>query len=193
MSWSERLWQKFKETGWSKVELSRRANVPYNNVTKYLAGKVDQPRGTTLAALAKALDIDLLWLEKGIHAEGKTRLVQLVGYVGAGQHIEAIDTGFEEIEAPAGVHPKTVAAIVSGNSMLPVFQEGWVIYWSRILPPSEMLNQICVVQLAVGKIMIKTIRNGSRPGLFTLTSLNDSDIVDVLLDWAAPIDWIKPR
>lgn len=173
--------------------MARRSGVPYDNVNKYLAGKVDKPRGDTLTALAKALGVEPLWLEKGISPDSPTRMVPLKGYIGAGHFVEAIDHGPEEIDAPADSHPETVAAKIRGDSQLPVLQDGWVIYWSSQKPASSMINQLAVVQLADGRIMVKTLRNGSVPGLFTLTSFNAADIVDVPVDWAAKIDWIKPR
>ncbi len=193
MTWAARLLEKFEETGWSKAELSRRSDVSYDNVNKYLAGKVEKPRGQTLTALARALGVDELWLEKGIDHESPTRLVPLKGYIGAGGHVEALETGPDEIEAPADSHPDTVAAQIRGDSQLPVLQDGWVIYWSIAKPALEMINQLSVVQLSDGRIMVKTLRNGSKAGLFTLTSFNAADIVDVPVDWAAKIDWIKPR
>lgn len=194
MDWKQRLQDTFAATGWTKAELARRADVSYDNVNKYLAGKVDQPRGKTLPALARALDVDPLWLEKGIDADAPTRVVPLKGYIGAGQSVEAVDgSSSEEVEAPADSHPDTVAAKVLGDSMLPSFQEGWTIYWSVQKPASEMINQLCVVQLSDGRIMVKTLRLGSVPGLWTLTSYNAKDIIDVPVDWAAAIDWIRPR
>lgn len=193
MTWAARLQATFNKKGWTKAELARRANVSYDNVNKYLAGKVDKPRGQTLSALAHALGVDELWLEKGIDQDNPIRMVHLKGYIGAGGHIEALETGPEEIEAPADSHPDTVAAQIRGDSQLPVLQDGWIIYWSVAKPALEMLNQLAVVQLSDGRIMVKTLRNGSRAGLFTLTSFNAADIVDVPVDWAAKIDWIKPR
>lgn len=193
MTWAARLQDKFKETGWSKAELSRRSDVDYDNVTKYLAGKVKQPRGDVLAQLARALDVDPLWLEKGIDPDAPSRSVPLKGFIGAGQYVEALEHGPDEIDAPADSHPDTVAAQIKGDSQLPMLHDGWVIYWSILNPPALMVNKMAVVQLSDGRIMVKTLRNGSQPGLWTLTSFNAADIVDVPVDWAAKIDWIKPR
>lgn len=125
---------------------------------------------------------------------GKSATVPLVGYVGAGQYVEAINNGgIDEVDAPADANPDTVAAIVRGESMLPLFYDGWVLYWSKHLPPKEMINKLCVVQLANGQILVKYLRPGSQAGLYTLTSTNANDMTDQLVDWAAPIDWIKPR
>lgn len=122
-----------------------------------------------------------------------TAKVRLVGYVGAGQTVEAIEHDFEEVDAPADARPETVAARIRGDSMLPLFHDGWLIYWSTLKPPSTMINKFGVFQLADGRIMVKTLRPGSQPGLWTLASLNAADLVDVILEWGAEIDWIKPR
>jgi transcriptional regulator with XRE-family HTH domain len=193
MTWVERLQEKFDETGWTKAELSRRSAVEYDNVTKYIAGKVAQPRGDVLAKLAKALGIDPLWLEKGIDKDSPSRMVPLKGFIGAGHHVEALEYGPDEIDAPADSHPDTVAAEIRGDSQMPVLQDGWIIYWSLQQPAMAMINKLAVVQLADGRIMVKTLRNGSQPGFWTLTSPNAADIIDVPVDWAAKIDWIKPR
>lgn len=194
MDWKRRLKEAFEATGWSKAELSRRSGVSYDNVTKYLAGLVHQPRGDTLHRLANALGKDPLWLEKGLDLGAPTREVRLMGYIGAGQTVESEPFDQDEtVEAPADAHPNTVAAKVRGDSMLPVFRENWIIYWSRHLPPSEMVNQLAVVQLADGRIMVKTLRHGTQPGYWTLSSANARDLVDEIVDWAAPIDWIRPR
>jgi transcriptional regulator with XRE-family HTH domain len=193
-TWHERLKEAWEETGWSKAEFARRADVSYDNVVKYLAGRVDKPRGDILVRLSDALGKDDLWLEKGIDIEAPTRKVRLAGYIGAGQAVYPVDDGADdEVDAPADSPASTVAAQIRGDSMLPTFHEGWLIYWSRHKPPMEMVNQLAVVQLSDGRIMVKTIRLGSQPGLFRLTSFNAADIADVPLDWAAPIDWVKPR
>ncbi|PHP66529.1 hypothetical protein CSC94_12615 [Zhengella mangrovi] len=79
--------------------------------------------------------------------------------------------------------------------MFPAIEDGSLIYYSRHLPPDVMVNQRAVVQLADGRVFVKIIRPGSRPGFWTLQSVNAqyADILDVVVEWAAPIDWIKPR
>lgn len=194
MTWHDRLNEAWSAKGWSKAELARQSGVSYDNIIKYLAGMVEKPRGDILSKLSSALGKDELWLERGIDIEAPTRRVRLVGYIGAGQAVYPIDDGADdEVDAPADSPASTVAAQIRGDSMLPTFHEGWIIYWSRHKPPMEMVNQLAVVQLSDGRIMVKTIRLGSQPGLFRLTSFNAADIADVPLDWAAPIDWVKPR
>lgn len=166
----------------------------------YVRDMLERNKAPTLdhfIALAQALGVSTAYLIG--ETEGQplpTRMVPLKGYLGAGGEVYAIDTGDDEvIEAPAMTAPNTVAAEVRGRSMMPAYEDGTVIYWSKLLPPEEMINRRCVVQLADGRIMVKTLRRGSAPHLWTLSSINPTypDIEDVAVDWAAKIDWTRPR
>lgn len=122
-------------------------------------------------------------------------LVPLKGRVGAGQAIEPLDSNDAgEVEAPPHVSPDTVAVEVSGDSMLPVYEEGNILYYSKNLPPAEMINKRCVVKLASGEMLVKVLRRGSADGLWNLQSLNPAtkEMTDQVVEWAAPIDWIRP-
>jgi len=172
-------------TGWSQVKLGEHFRTSQSTVNRWLNGA--EPEGH------RRDQINDLYESVFGSAGEKGRLVPLKGYIGAGGHVEALEHGPEEVEAPADAPPDTVAAKVKGDSQLPMLSDGWIIYWSKALPVADMINRLAVVQLSDGRIMVKTIRLGSQPGLWTLTSFNAADIVDVPADWAAPIDWIKPR
>ena len=169
---------------WNQSRLARELGTSQSTVNRWLKGA--EPEGH------RRDQINELHYQEFGH-DGDIDTVPLLGYIGAGGLVEAIDHGPESVEAPADAHPSTVAATVRGDSQLPMLADGWIIYWSKTMPVAEMLNRIAVVQLTDGRIMVKTIRHGSMPGLWTLSSLNAADIVDVAADWAAPIDWIKPR
>ena len=191
--WADRLRAGFERSGWSKMELHRRSGVSYDNIAKYLDGKVEKPRGDQIEQLARALDLDPIWVETGIKPAGE---VELKGYVGAGQAVFPIDdNGDDTVEAPAGVTDNTVAVRVQGDSMYPAYEDGSLLYYSRQLPPSEMVNRRCVVKLADGRLFVKVLRLGSQRNLWTLQSINVStpDMIDQIVEWAAPIDWTKPR
>lgn len=179
-----------KETGWTQTDLATRLETTQATVSRWLKGS--EPEGHRRDAIVE-LYRSVATPEDGNFSEGENT-VRLIGYIGAGQAIYPLDDGADEkVEAPKDAKPSTVAAKIRGDSMLPVFHENWLIYWSRHLPPEEMQNQLCVVQLADGRLLVKTLRRGSDDGLWTLTSFNASDIIDVPVEWAAPIDWIKPR
>ena len=155
-------------------------------------------RGLARAAkqYAKAFKVSEGWLLTG---EGKgpddITHVPLKGRVGAGAEIYAYDNGdIDEVEAPSGASPNSIAVAVHGDSMFPAFEEGAILYYSKHLPPDAMINKRCVVQLADGRIFVKILRMGSDAGLWTLQSLNPlyPDMPDQVVEWVSPIDWIKP-
>jgi phage repressor protein C with HTH and peptisase S24 domain len=120
--------------------------------------------------------------------------VKLAGFVGAGQEVYQFDEdGAGEVEAPPGAGAETLAVEVRGTSMLPLFQDGTLLYYSKQLSPELMIGKQCVVRLEDDRVLVKTLRRGSERWLWTLVSLNAPDIEDVAVQWAAPIDWIKPR
>ena len=55
--WVKRLNEALRKSGWSKAELARRSGVDYDSLNKYLAGKVEHPRGDSLPRLARALGV----------------------------------------------------------------------------------------------------------------------------------------
>lgn len=126
------------------------------------------------------------------------RMIPLVGYVGAGGEVEYLDdsakgAGLDEVPAPPGADPQTVAVGIRGTSMHPVYRDGWVLYYSAHCQPVDLLGQDCVVRLADGRTMLKRLLRGSTAGHFNLESYNGAAIEDVPLEWAAAIDFIDPR
>lgn len=118
---------------------------------------------------------------------GEINTLEVMGYVGAGAEVIPINDGdpLSTVEVDFPVPRGSVAAIVRGDSMYPIFEDGdLVAYGGDHLPPERALGSTCVVQLADGRMLIKKIRRGTQPGLFTLTSSNAPDIEDVPLEWA---------
>lgn len=122
------------------------------------------------------------------------RRVKLAGFVGAGQEVYQFDEdGAGDVEAPPGAANGTEAVEVRGDSMLPLYEDGTILYYSRQLDPDTMVGKRGIVRLEDERVLVKTIRRGTERGLYTLVSLNAPDIEDVAIQWAAPIDWIRPR
>lgn len=181
---SDKIRQILKEREWTQEKVARELNVSQSTVNRWIKGS--EPEGQNRD---NAND-----LYQRIFGDVRRPMVPLMGYVGAGQAVYPIADGGEDmIDGHSDAPSSTVAAVIRGDSMLPTFHDGWIIYWSKHLPPGEMINKLCVAQLADGRILIKTLKRGTQSGLWTLASLNASDIEDVPVDWVAPIDWIKPR
>jgi hypothetical protein len=56
---------------------------------------------------------------------------------------------------------------------------------------ADYYGKPCVVKIADGRTMLKTLKRGSLPGRYNLVSYNSPDIEDVELVWAARINFIK--
>jgi len=189
---SEWLQEALKSSGVGQSAMSR-------HLTLSLGRSIDRAAVNKMTKGTRAIAADeLKVIERVTGHEAPTELeVPVKGFIGAGESVEAVsdmDNG-EMVEAPRDARPGTVAAIVRGNSMFPTLRDGWTIYWSRMLPAKELINDLCVVHLEDGRIMVKVIRAGSAPDFWTLQSVNpmNPDLVDQVVRWVSPIDWIKPR
>lgn len=151
------------------------------------------------ARYATAYRVKAGWLLTGDGDAASRNVLNVVGYIGAGARIDPIDGDggddmLDEVEVDFPIRQGTAAAIVRGDSMLPVFEDGDLIgYYRDGQDPLANVGKTCVVKLVNGPIYIKKLRKGSEPGLYTLTSHNASDIEDVELEWVAPFKFRLPR
>jgi hypothetical protein len=123
--------------------------------------------------------------------------VPVAGYVGAGAetHFYAVSQGgLDEIDAPEGSTPDTVAVEIRGNS-LGTFFDRWLVFYDdvhREVTP-DLLGKLCVVGLDDGRVLIKKLQRSRSPGLFNLVSQTEAPIPDVAIEWAAKVKSMMPR
>lgn len=133
--------------------------------------------------------------------------IAVAGEVGAGAQIPLTDAytkgdGMYHVAAPApllkhGAPRGIVAVEVKGNSMVPMYQPGDVLFYSRATHegiPEEDIGRPCVVEDEDGMAWVKQVKRGTEPGLFHLISLNpDADTLhDVRIKWAARVKLALP-
>lgn len=173
--------------GWKQERVAAELGVGQSTVHRWAHG-ASEPRGQHRDA------INALYIRVFSPDDEPEKTVKLAGYVGAAQAVYQFDDGVADyVEAPPGANDMTEAVEVRGDSMLPLYETGTLLYYSKQLAPETMIGRRAVVLVADGRVLVKSVRRGSAPGLYTLVSLNAPDIEDVVLEWAAPIDWIKPR
>lgn len=186
--------------GKTQLDVAKACGVSKAAVGQWEAG-LTVPTGPNLVSAANFLKVRPEWLATGApprNAAGP-RLTPLVGYVGAGGEVYPVDdhaqgSGLEEVPGPIGHDGECVALRVRGNSMYPVLEDGWIIYYARDGQgvPDNALGKLCVVKLAGdGPMMVKKLRKGGNGG-FRLDSANAPPLDDVLLEWAAPVIGIRP-
>jgi len=125
-----------------------------------------------------------------------SQTVPLSGRIGAGGTIIYEDMGLVDgVPRPPAMSGPLEALEVQGDSMLPKFSEGDVVYIQKLhdgLHPSYF-GEYCAVRLETGETYLKLLARGTKPGHYTLRSLNAADIEDVKITWATPIVMILPR
>lgn len=126
--------------------------------------------------------------------------VPIMGRVGAGASIEPDleqipPEGLGDVELPFPIFGETIAFEVSGDSMLPKYENGDVIvvYREQRHPLSSFYGEEAAVRLKSGERYLKTIERGSSSGLVNLKSFNAKPINGVKLEWIGEICVTLPR
>ncbi len=130
----------------------------------------------------------------------------IAGRVGAGAEVPLFDTSadgglFKVAEPPQlrrvqCVHP--IGAVeVEGDSMVPMYQPGDVLFYTRATHegiPEEDIGRPCIVEDAEGNAWIKQVKRGDEPGLFHLISLNPTSETrhNQRIKWAARVRLALP-
>ena len=168
--------------------LAKRAGLGDTSVRDLLDNPGRDIKIGTLHKLADALDVDIGDLLGGPG-------VQITGRIGAGGTIvfEEYDGG--SVPRPPGAVGALEALEVIGDSMLPRYSSGDVVYIQKEHDgvADAAIGDYCAVRLSTGETYVKILAYGSRPGFFSLRSLNAADIEDVELEWATPILFVLSR
>ncbi len=184
------------ERGLNAAVLSRMAGLDASFVRDLFRGKKRSPSLDNLAKLARALDYDSVPALLTAHGDGT---VPLIGAAGAGDVVARFefDHAHERMPAPRDL-AHGAAVVVRGESMLPVYRDGDVLFFERpadehrggVAP--EAIRHDCVIEAVDGTMYVKTVLPGSRPGHYHLASYNRPDVLsDVRVRWAAPVLWVK--
>lgn len=195
-TFSDRLKHALKHSGMTQIALAKAVGIAQPTVHKLLQPKAQG--SSHVAKIAHALGVSPLWLEAGtppmLPASDVPRMIAVAGYVGAGAEVHAIDdhvrgAGIDEAPPPPGFEGSCVAVKVRGDSMYPLLDDGWVLYYANEHAgvSDDAVGRLCVAKTVDGTVFVKRLRRGSRKGLWRLESLNAPPIEDVKLEWAAPI------
>ena len=173
-----------ERTGKSKGGLAKAMGVRAGAVSEILSG----------LRLIKASEID------PIMEYLRLNQVPIMGRVGAGAVIEPENEqvppeGLGEVELPFPIAGETIAFEVSGDSMLPKYENGDVIvvYREQRHPLSNFFGEEAVVRLKTGQRYLKTVERGKSPNTVNLTSFNAKPINGVKVEWIGEICVTLPR
>jgi transcriptional regulator with XRE-family HTH domain len=178
----------------SQADLARRVGVTPQAIQAIERGKVKKPQNLT--AIAKALSVNPDFLLEGINQQN--RLVSVVGIATAGNGAVDYSEGqgnLGETEAPEMSTEHTVALEVRGDSMGGRIEDGDLVFYDDRRQPvtPDLLGKVCVIGRSDGRVVIKKLAAGSRPGHFHLISYNAAPEFDVAVEWAAKVTSIRPK
>lgn len=179
--------------GLSQEELARLADTTNQQIGRLEAGK----RKLTVEwmnRLAPVLGVE----PRELMPDAGPTMIPVVGYVGAGAEVFCIDdhakgAGLDEVEMPIpGMSPSSVAVRVRGDSMIPAYFDGDLIFYDKNDNGDLMhlVGKECVVSLTDGRKFIKTLRRRAN-GDWYLFSYNAEPIMDIEIEWAAKVNVIK--
>ena len=173
-----------ERTGKSKGGLAEAMGVRAGAVSEILSG----------IRLIKASEIAPITEYLGLNS------VPIMGRVGAGatiepEHEQVPPEGLGEVELPFPIWEETIAFEVSGDSMLPKYENGDVIvvYKDQRHPLASFYGEEAAVRLKTGERYLKTIERGKSATQVNLTSFNAKPINGVKLEWIGEICVTLPR
>lgn len=182
-----------EKPGKTNTGLAKRLGIPQPRVAEMKVGK-RLIKTTEIAIISdyigEPVPVEILPQEN-------QQLVPVVGYVGAGYEIFSIDDfekggGIDFVEAPpGGVSKSTVALLVRGDSMAPMYKSDDTIFYDNIANGdlTHLIGRDCVVRLKDGRTFVKTLQRSG--GQYWLQSHNADPIVGVEIEWAAKVLWVK--
>ncbi len=178
--------------GLSQDDLAAALQVDRSMISKYEDGRHDMGP-EILKRAASRFEVTASFILFGEKVDYAHRSAPVVGRVGAGAEVEAIqDANPELIEVPADF-ADAQAFKVEGESCLPIFEPGdiLVVRGSASASEGEFLNRFCVVETDEGLGYVKSVVRGMTvPGqgqLYTLESPNADNIPNVRLKRVRPI------
>lgn len=192
----DRLKRAREEAGLSQTALARRAGVSQQAIGEIERGAVRSSKSIYKIAAALNVSPSVLDPDIPVTIEG-VRLVQIVGYVGAGAEVLTIDDhekggGLEEVPAPPGATSASIVALrVRGTSMLPVYKNGDTIFYDKKEDSdfSSLIGRDCIVHLEDGRTFLKELRRSN--GDLYLYSHNADPIINPQIVWAARVRWVE--
>lgn len=179
--------------GKTNTALAAKLGIPQSRVSEMRKG-TRSIKTTEIAIIAEYIDEPIP--SELISTQISTK-VPVVGYVGAGSEIYSIDDhekggGLDYVDAPpGGISKSSVALIVRGDSMLPVLEDGDIIYYDRQDNGefTHLIGKNCVVRLQDGRTFVKKLQFSN--GSYWLHSHNADPIIDPKIEWAARVLWVK--
>lgn len=185
---------------WSQQRLAEKVGVSQATISRWEKG-LDVPEDIHIRKLARLAHVRPSDFRYGNAEINEALTVPVIGYIGAGESVITIDDhpqgqGIERVSVPPGMDAEGLVALkIRGDSMRPL-RPGWSVYYRRdqLGVPDECINQVCVVQVLGGPLLVKEVRRGYTKGKYNLLSwaAGVEPMEDQTIEWAALVVAILP-
>lgn len=190
-----------KQKGLTQQEFAAKLGVTQPTVHRWEKGAFT-PDDKMLEVLSDMAGVPTAVFRYGEIRIGR-RMILVAGYVGAGAEVLPVDgqvvgASADEVEAPPDSGLYMVAVKVRGDGMLPAYADGDILFYGRDpglggVDPSTCVGRDCVVKLVNGPTLVKRVAAGGGRNTYLLMSFVAEPIVNVRLEWASPVRWVKRR
>lgn len=155
------------------------AGVSYDQLKSLMQGKSQTTNVDDGFKVAAAFGVSVEDFFAGNFSDLPTS-VAVAGHVGAGAMVDLVDAyekgdGLYHVACPPQISPRGIVAVeVQGDSMMPAYQPGSVLFYSReaLGVPTEAIGKVCVCEDEDGKAWVKQVKVGREDGTFSLLSIN---------------------
>lgn len=182
LTFKEALEHALAESGQPLRAIATRSGVSYDLLKNLKQGKSQTTNVDDARKVAAGFGVTLDEFLEGKLTRGEAPIA-VAGRVGAGASVPLVDAypkgeGLFHVAAPPQLRRGAsgiVAVEVEGDSMVPMYQPGDVLFYSRATHEGILdddIGRACVVEDADGHAWVKQVRRGDEPGLFHLISLN---------------------
>jgi repressor LexA len=172
---------------WSQEHLAALMGTTRNQYVKLESGK-RRLSDVWIGRAAEALGVD-----SGEIVSSHENAVPVMGYVGAGAHVEpefeqVPEDGLDKIVLPFAVPREIIAFVIRGESMRPAYRDGdAILVWrEQRFPTEHFVGEEAAVRTADGRRFLKEIQKGEGRS-FNLYSHNDVLIQGVRIAWVGEI------
>lgn len=194
-----RLWRKRRKM--TLDTLAGKLGTSAGHLHKWETGKVavNIDRLGDIAAILEIGLHDLLLDPSRLHC---IPVIGVLDHFGRVEIVEDFASGepLRLVDAPEGVDVDSGAAIeVAGDALQPI-PNGWLVYFNRTYGskhyggvPNEAVGGLCVAKpVDAPQMIVRRVGEGAKPPLYNLFSPHSTEILDVELDWAAPVVCLRP-
>lgn len=185
----QRITSEMDRKKFSRRKLSAAAGLSESAVRDVL-DRTTNPGILTLQKIARALSISTSSITEGGD-------VLLMGEISVGGRVRefAKDQPAVLVDRPPSASEPLIALRVEGDSMLPKYEAGDVIYVENVsgVDPQTHLGRYCFIELLDGSTYVRKLTRGANSGRYTLQLINSADIEDVEIANAFPIVFVKLR